>query len=117
MPRFPSNLKYIFNPTDPKSGRTVVLFSFGTLTARTLKKKKIKTATGAEKYNFWSKYKGVFGTVIVDEAQRLVNMETFGHQAVMNLSADSVFYLTGTPVVNSVFVGHKKIAIFFFYSR
>lgn len=93
---WPKHLTYIFDVDDRNAARAVVLSTYDTFASRT-----VATTTVRGRKIFKSRWQDKIGAAIFDEGHRLRHRTTRAYAAVRELNADSHWFLTATPVVNS----------------
>ena len=107
---WPSHLCYIFDTADPKASRAVVLSTYDTFVQRTIITTwKPKVEYKPLKKTYVSKWANVIGTAILDKRHKLCHQTTQLYVAVKLLAADSHWFLTATPIVNSFFVNYISL--------
>lgn len=108
---FPKRLKWLFDHTQERAYKTVVLTSYETFTERTLdsdsdatpRRKRGKKVKGKS-----SQYKDMFSMAIFDEGHRLKKRGTARHMAAKLVNAEYNFFITGTPVTNAPEVSRAR---------
>ena len=100
---WPPNLRYIFDPADARASRAVILSTYDTFLRRTIVTiSKPRTLSGKPpKKVYVSNWQGVVGTVVLDKGHKLCHPSTRAYAAVKLLGAETLWFLTATPVVNS----------------
>lgn len=105
LSKWPRALRYVFDKTDPRASRTVILSSYETFASRTLTTILEQIPGRKDKTIYRSNWNGVFECAILDEGHKLRHPWTKTYAAVKGLSVDTHWFLTATPVVNSSLVG------------
>ena len=108
---YSQDLSYIWDIEDPKASRAILLTSYDTWQARTLRSSLVKSRSSdgqlVEEIHYHSAYKGAFALVIMDEGHRLRNRETKAHIAVRELECEYHWFITATPSINNLSVSHS----------
>lgn len=112
LDNWPSHLRYVFDKTDSRASRTVVLTSFESFGARTTTTEPDPMKEGATVYV--SHWVGIFIAIFLDEGHRIRHQGTRLNQSIVQLGAPASFVLTATPVINHITVGELSNS---FYTR
>ena len=134
LDNWPADLKYVFDPKDPRASKVVILTPYDSHSARTVgidwvhkteevrssamalpntktksKREKRAEMKSREGYAdcepvFVSKWKGVFCMVILDEGHKVRHPMTKVHASILLLDASIHWFLTATPIINSAYV-------------
>ncbi|KAL8841352.1 MAG: hypothetical protein Q9170_000983 [Blastenia crenularia] len=133
LDNWPAHLRYVFDTSDPRASKTIVLTPYDSHSSRTvgiewvdkhdpakkaamavpalkgkyLKREKAKMRQEAEANEkepiFVSRWKGRFRCVILDEGHKVRHPITKLHASILLLEADINWFLTATPVINSAY--------------
>lgn len=100
---WPLNLPYIFDLANARALRAVILSTYNTFLRKTIVTiSKPRTLSGKPpKKMYVSNWKGVVGTAVFDKGHKLCHPSTRAYAAVKLLRAETLWFLTATPVVNS----------------
>lgn len=117
LDQWPEDLRYVFDTTDPRASRTVIVSPYDTHKDRTVMvkwvmktkgvrghKKRSKRKHRDEVAKFTSRWKGIFAMVICDEGHRIRHVETKTYASIKLLEASINWFLTATPIMNSSLV-------------
>jgi len=113
LEHWPLNLRYIFNQADVAAGKVILVSTYDTFAKRTLVKTKRIGKNGKKVKGYESRLANVFNMVLLDEGHRLRHSWTQAYEAVKCLKADIHWFLTATPVQNSLSVSslHTSLQI------
>ncbi|KAL1623787.1 hypothetical protein SLS54_004248 [Diplodia seriata] len=124
LEQWPKNLRYVFDRTDPRASRTVILCPYDTWVARSLttfweeptddNRREARYVRKLRKEmvpRYESKWEGVFSLSLSDEAHRLRHEDTLTHRSVKLLRSPVNWLLTATPQLNEAhdIVGLQQI--------
>ncbi|KFY97411.1 hypothetical protein V500_02085 [Pseudogymnoascus sp. VKM F-4518 (FW-2643)] len=100
---WPHGYEYIWDQSDPRASNVVVLSSPETWAGRTIDEEYIyNESSGKEELVYSSSCQGLFGVAILDEGHRFRSMHTQMFHALQCLKTEFHWFLTGTPVINSI---------------
>ncbi|OJD38094.1 dna repair [Diplodia corticola] len=113
LSEWPPNLRHVFDQSDPRASRTVLLVPYDTWAVRSLDKEWVPVtddnkhkAVFVPKFEeervavYESRYTGVFSAVIADEGHKLRHEDTLVHRSVKFLESPIHWFLTATPQLN-----------------
>ena len=100
---YPRKLKYIFERTDSRASKAVILSSYETFSNRTLRSE--FEGPSSTRKAFTSNWNQIFRLMIADEGHKLRHSWTQTFHSIPCLSAEIHWFLTATPVVNKALVG------------
>ncbi|OBT75776.1 hypothetical protein VF21_05558 [Pseudogymnoascus sp. 05NY08] len=100
---WPADYKYVWDRKDPRAANTVIISSPETWATRTLDEEEVYNEELCQDETvFSSTCQGRFEIAIMDEGHRYRSTSTQMYYALKHLGADYHWFLTGTPVVNSI---------------
>lgn len=82
--QWPQHLRYVFDFTDAKLSRTVILSSYETFAGRTITTTCKKRPGRHDKKSFESKWKSIIGIAVMDEGHKLRHQWTISMQQSKN---------------------------------
>jgi SNF2 family DNA or RNA helicase len=98
---------YVFDKTNPKASKVVILTTYDTFTKRSVIKIR-KKGEPKSKTHFKSRFSDHFAVVMLDEGHKVRHVTTQYWASIKKLNAPINFFLTATPVVNAPDVRTRK---------
>ncbi|KAI1091031.1 SNF2 family N-terminal domain-containing protein [Rostrohypoxylon terebratum] len=102
---WPAKLDYVWDRTDPKAAKTIIVMSIDTFASRTCSNKEVDDEGEVKEGNWYSKFTRMgrgFSVVVVDEAYKIRHTQTRYWKSVALLEREFTLLITATPCMNLI---------------